>query len=319
MVNSKSSVFLFIGSEGYLKDKAIKDLSSSVLGGSSRDLNYKVFYGAESDSREILDYAATMPFLAEKRVIIVKDFDELSEECKSRLISYIEKPLKSTCLILETKGDSVLKKYSRISRHVNIQYFKDPENSKLLAWIKKSVTAKGKSIEDQAAEALKELQGKNLLSLTQEIDKLAAFVGERSLITVKDIEELVGKSLVASAFDLIDAVEKKDINLAMKIVSDLMMTGKRPYETIGLLCWHLKRLLRAKILQARGEPDSVIANLLRINRRYYNEFFRQAKGISIPQIKSKMAILLEADLDIKRTKYDPALILEFAVIRLCLS
>jgi len=58
---------------------------------------------------------------------------------------------------------------------------------------------------------------------------------------------------------------------------------------------------------------------LKIGRRYADEFFKQANSMTLPQAMSRLAILLEADLDIKRTKFDPNLVLEFAIIRLCLS
>jgi DNA polymerase III delta subunit len=58
---------------------------------------------------------------------------------------------------------------------------------------------------------------------------------------------------------------------------------------------------------------------LGINRRYAPEFFREAKRTDMGRIRSSLKALLEADLDIKRTRFDPETVLEFAVMRLCLG
>ena len=319
MVNSKSRVFLFTGNGGYLKEKAIEDLKSSLLGSSSSELNYKMFYGGETDAKEILGYVTTIPFLAAKRFVVVKYFEKLSQEDKDILIKYLKNPSESTCLVLETSDDNVLKEYVDIASHANICHFKDPAGAELTSWMNRFLFASGKKIEEEAIEVLKEMQGNNLLSLAQELEKLIVFIGERDTIKVSDVEEVVAKSLVSSVFDLTDAIEGKQVDRSVKIISDLIMGGKKPYEIIGLLCWHLKRILRAKDLQAKGEPDLHVAGILKIGKKHSDEFFKQANRLTVGQIRSKMRIILEADLDIKRSKYDPALILEFAVIKLCLG
>ena len=85
------------------------------------------------------------------------------------------------------------------------------------------------------------------------------------------------------------------------------------------MCWQTKRLFRGRMLMESGMADAEIANSLKISRRYHDRFFAQARRSSPAQVESKMRVLLEADLDIKRSKYDPAIALEFAVIKLCLG
>ena len=320
MVNSKPPVFLFIGSDNYLKDKALEELSSSLLDSSSKKLDYKVFYGSDADIREVLDYANTIPFSATKKVVVVKDVEKLPREDRVRLITYIKKPVDSTCLVLQSSDESLLEEDSALSQYVSIRRFGQMTDRELGAWIERFLKSKSgkKSISADAIEVLKELQGQNLLSLDQELEKLITFVGARDEIKPDDVEAIVGRSLMAAAFDLTAAIEKKDVSSAMRVIADLALSGKKHYEIVGLLCWYLRRMMKARVLRDRGESDSSIAGALRLNRRYADEFFDQLEALNIDQIKSGMNVLLEADLDLKRTKYDPALILEFAVLRLCL-
>lgn len=319
MVNSKVGVFLFIGRDNYLKEKAIGDLSASILDNASKDLDRKVFHGQDAECKDIIDYITTIPFFSSKRLAVIKNFERLPKECRARLINYIKKPVPSTYLVLETDDDVILKEHDDIARHINVRYFNAPKGAELASWMKAFIQASGKRIDEDALTAISQVQGRDLLSLKQELEKLIAFVGERGEIGARDVEEIVGKGLIASAFDLAEAVEKKDIDEALKVCSELLKAGKRHHEIVGLLCWHLKRTFKAKSLQLEGAGNSEIAEILRIGRRYADGFFRQLKDVDITKIKQRMSILLEADLDMKRSKYGPALVLEFALIRLCLG
>lgn len=315
--DASGSVFLFTGMDSYSKGKAVEELIQTVLGGSARELNCKVFYGAECPASQILDYLATLPFLSPKRIAVVKEYDRLSKESKALIIEYIKKPARSTCLILET-GQRHVSDEQSLGGHAAIRRFDGPTDSELTSWIRRVLASKGKRIEDDAVAALKELKGQDLLSMDSELEKLALFTGERDYVTMGDVEEVVAKGLTASAFDLMNAIDNRDIDAAVNIVSESMLAGKKPYEMIGLLCWHLKRVMKAKTLLAGGASDLQAAYALKIGARYRGEFFRQARALDSARIKSRLGILLDADSNIKRAKYDPGLVLEFTVIRLCL-
>jgi len=319
MVNPKHSVLLFAGSDSYSKEKALDELRSALLNASSRELDYKVFYGDDVDIRELIDCASTIPLLSPKKIIVIKEAEKLSRQDRARLGAYIKKGIGSTCLVLQCADDSLLEEDGLVE-YVSVRRFDNLTDRELGLWIERFVNSKsGKSILPDAIEVLRELQGADLLSLSQELEKLIAFVGEKKEIGSSDVEELVGKSVMATAFDLTAAIEKSKIDDAMRIIADLTLSGKRHYEIVGLLCWHLRRMMKARILRDKGESDLRIANALRLSGRYAGEFFNQLNGLDIGKLKARMKVLLDADLDLKRTKYNPSLVLEFALIRLCLT
>jgi len=310
------AVFLFVGDDIYSKEEAINRLKATLLTESSKQFDYKIFYGQETDSNEVFEYLTTMPFLAQKRLVIIRDFERSSAEFKTCLINYLKKPSRSACLVLESKDD--FPEYAMES-HVNVQRFGCPADAELTPWIKKTLSEKGKKISADAVRELKELQGADLMALSQELEKLALFTGERDEIGTSDVEAVVGKGIAVSAFELTSAVERNSITDALRICGELIMAGKRHHEIVGLLCWQMNRLLKAKMLRLRGESEISIANILRIGRRYSEEFFRQVGSLETARIRAKIGILLNADADIKRTRFDHTLILEFSIIRLCLS
>ncbi len=319
MVNSKSSVFLFVGGERYLKENALHKLKASLAGDSPAELDYKVFYGDESNIRDILDHVSTIPLFSTKRLVVIRDPERLPREDKPRLAEYIKKPSKSAYIVLDSDNVSVIGEFNVRSEHVKVMRFDTLSDRDMSAWIKQFLASRGKRMDEEAIALLKELQGCDLLSVSGELEKLIVFTGERKDITIRDVEGLVGKSAIASAFDLGWMIGEKNVAGAIKLISDLVLFGKRPHEVIGLVSWHLNRMLKAKAMIAKGESAGSVIGVLRIHSKDRDRFLKQLKVFSPGQLKSKLNTLLEADLDIKRSRLDPVLILEVAVIRLCLA
>ncbi|MDP3730862.1 MAG: DNA polymerase III subunit delta [Candidatus Omnitrophota bacterium] len=319
MVTPSPSVFLFAGREKYLKDRAINELRSRSLDSSSGELDYKVLHGSDTSADEIINSAGTIPFFSSKRLVVVKDFDKLSKEDTSKVIAYIKNPNQHTCLIIDSDDASILESEPSISRYAKVLRFAPLSDNELSAWIKKYLSAQGKTIEDDALDMLKESKGADLLNLSSELDKLITFIDKRKSVTGDDVENLVGKSVVSSAFDIASAIGDRDASRAIKIVHELTSSGKKPYEITGILSWFFKRALKAKLLLDAGDTESSVIQKLRINRRSVEEFFTHVHSFSAEDIESKMKTLLDADLGIKRPRYSPSLIMEFAIIRLCLG
>jgi len=319
MVNPSPAVYLLVGAEKYLKEKAINELRSSLLDPSSGELDYKVLHGADTTAEEIFASVCTIPFFSSKRLVVVRDFEKLPKDETGRLINYIKNPNQYACLVIDTLDGAILKDSPSLSGYAKVLNFSEPTETEISSWITKFVSSKGKAIEEGAVELLKELQGRDLLSLSQELEKLIAYTGAGKKITVSDIEELVGKSVISSAFEIAHAAAELDTSRAIAIVHELVALGKKPHEIIGLLAWHYKILLKIKALRTAGQTEYSITQGLRLPRKSAHAFFMQSASYSYEGIGSKLGVLLEADLNIKRARFGPSMILEFAVISLCLG
>lgn len=319
MVNQSPAVILLVGPEKLLKEKAINDLRKSLLDDLSGELDYKVLHGRDTSANEILAAVSTIPFFSSKRLVVVKDFEELSKEDTLRVINYIKNPNQYTRLIIDSEEGEMLKLDPSIIRNVKVVKFSEPTDTETSGWISRFISARGKTIEEGAIEILKELQGSDLLNLSQELEKLSTYTGDRKKITISDVENLVGKSVMASAFEIAHAAAEKNTTEAIGIIHQLVTYGKKAHEIIGLLAWHFKILLKIKALSSLGRTEYAITQELRLSKKNARDFFTQSALYSIEDIGSKLEILLEADLGIKRAKYNPSMILEFAVIRLCLG
>jgi DNA polymerase III subunit delta len=319
MVNQAPSVFVFAGDNDHLKENALKKLKSFISNNHAEDIEFKTFYGDECAIGDIFDYAASMPLFSSKKLAMVRNFDDMKKEDAARMIDYAKSPGRSTYLVIDTRERSVAEKFRSCGPNVRVTRFDNLKDGEIAGWIKKEVSSYGKNIDDGAADILKELQGGDMALLAREVEKLVTFTGDRKDVASKDAQEIVGKSISASAFDIGWAIGEGDIDAALRIAADLISSGKRPHEILGIISWHMMRLLKAKALIARGMDQGSIIAALKVYGAGQGRFFKQLSGFSSKSIKSKIGILLEADLDIKRTRLDPALVLELAVIRLCLG
>ncbi len=320
MVRLHQAVFLFIGSDSYSKERAVESLGADYSNGAPKDLEYKVFHGSNANPSDILDHIKTAPLFSEKRLIFIRGAGQINSEGIELLTGGLKDIPQSTCLVFDFEDDSILKKYPALAKEASIKMFGELKGQGLISWVTDLVASRsGKTIEDEAIRLLEELKGALPIDLVGELEKLMAFTGERKAIKASDVEEVVGRSVSSSAFDLSWEIGRKDASGALSIVSDLLGSGKRPHEIVGILSWHLKRVLRALVLKREGRSDHDIAREIKMRRDEVDIFFKQLGAFSIDGVKSKMEALLAADLDIKRTRYDPGLVLEFAIIRLCLT
>lgn len=320
MVNAASSGSLLVGTNDYLKDEAIAEIVCSVLNKAPKDLGLCVFYGGESTASQIIEQASTapMPPLL-KKVILVKRFDEFSSEDRIAVINYLRSKPKYAHIILETEDNSLAEECASAASFIDIRRAGHLDAGALAGWIRRYVASKGgKKIDNDALEALTDMNSAGMLQLSMELDKLLSFVGTRREIKLSDIESIVGLNEDIPAFGFADAIAAKDADRSLKIASELMRMGKSCHEIVGIICWQFKRMARAKSLKSAGRSDHEVASVLGLSRRYKDDFFRRLGCFTQGELASKMESLLEADISIKRTRFDPEALLELTIIKLCL-
>jgi DNA polymerase-3 subunit delta len=319
MVKSQAAVLLFVGPEDHLKAKAIDALKASIIGKQADSLDYRLFHGSDSSIKDVLDCASTVPFSSPRRLIVMKEPEKLPKDDLSLLIAYTKKPSKFTCLVLDSPDDGLLRDGGLDSGTVSVSYFGELSDREVAKWIKDFLACRRKRMDAGAVEILRELQRNDLSRLAQELEKLTAFTGARPDITAGDVEELVGRSSIRDAFEIAKLVAAADAGGAVKMAGDLMASGKKPHEIIGLLSWHFRNMMRARILLDRGLAPYRAAAALGIGRNYMRDFLREARRADTAAIRAKLRVLLETDMDIKRTRFDPGIAIELAIIRLCLG
>ncbi len=312
-------VYLFEGKEEFLKEEALRKFEREFFKSNPTELNRTLFYGDDLDVPTLGSELEVFPMLSSKKLIIIRLAEMLSLSVQELLVSYINKPSPATCLVLEAETLNKQKKlYKAISKSGRIIVFKRYYDNQVNKWISQRAGFYDKKILPEATELLKENVGNNLRLLDEAIKKTALYSGEKKVIGIEDIEEIVGISHVGTVFDLISAIRRRQINDSLKILQELIKEGKETcHGIVALLFWQLKRMSKAKKLLGQRLSPKEIGRQLNIHNFFIEQFINEVKGFSPEKFKNSFEFLLAADTEIKTGSRRPEITLELLIVRLC--
>jgi len=270
---------------------------------------------------EVLDELRTVPFLTDKRVVVIKGADDFVSKNRSLLESYFDKPCPTGILILtvntwppKTKLAKKLPKVGKLIKTVEPKPWQLPR--RLIEYAR---DAHGKKITTDSAELLVELVGDEVTRLYSEVDKLALFAHAEKTITAGHVESLIGHNRIFGVFAVIDACLAGNTGEAVARLRNMFAEDKTAeYTTVGAFAFHFRRMFNAKVLLDKGVQPGEIVKRLRVwgNK---DGFFSQVRRMSLYQIGSILQRLADTDFKIKTGQTKAEVAIEQLVLNLPLG
>jgi DNA polymerase-3 subunit delta len=214
------SIYWLEGEEDYFIDQVVRYAEHNILTESEASFNLSVFYGKDASWSDVVNTCMRYPMFAERQVVILKEAQQMRDITK--LEGYIEKPLRSTVFVVsykEKKVDGRSKLAKLLKEKGEMLSTKKLYENQLPEWTSDLVKSKGYGIQQKALLLLVDHIGNDLSRIDNEVDKLLVNIGTRKSITEDDVEKYVGISKEYNPFELQNALAKKDIVRAMKIVN----------------------------------------------------------------------------------------------------
>jgi len=294
--------YLLTGEELYFMDRALTRIISRALAGAPRDFNLDVYYGKETKADEVVSQASTLPIMAERRVVVVKETERMRDF--SSLKEYLKSPSPETVLVLVAMNADRAKERSLTEAMPGegvVAHFYHPFESELPRLIKVIARDAGFTIDDSAAGYLKDVLGGNLALIEAELNKVLNLISGRKNVTLVDVKDAVGDFGVPLVFDLIDAAASKKPAEAMEILERLIRDGEQPLMLLAMLASHWRKLVEMK-----G------------GKRPAGRQFKPVKGTDIPEDELIRAFYLfrKADADLKSSPLPPRMVMERLVLEL---
>ncbi len=319
--DSHELIYVIAGKEESLVGARCGELLDELLEPSQRATGLFNADAASASASDVLDELRTVPFLTDKRVVLLRWADDFISQNRSLLEKYFDHPCSTGRLVLTVRSwDSrtkLAKKLPKVGKLINITEPKRWELPQRLMGY--ASDAYDKRLSRDAAELLVELTGDDLTRLYSEIDKLALFADAEKAITVKHIESLVGHNRLFNAFSVIDAMISGDTGAAVERLRGMFAGDKSAeYTVIGAFAFHFRRLFNAKALLEKGLRRGEIEKKLRIwgNK---DGFFTQLRGMSLKQIGTCLQHLAETDYAIKTGRTKAPIAMEQFVLQLVLK
>jgi len=307
-------LYLFYGSENFLLEDLLKNLRQQLLG--EEIFNYQVLEEEKNSLPELAEAVSTWPMLGEKKIVVFRSAKLLSGE--EELLKIIEDLPDFTHLVIFTfEVDKRKKIYQTCARKGQVAQLAPLRPWELEKWILDAAGQKGKRLDREAMAYLLEIVGKDLPMLLNELEKAALYVGEKELISKKDLEEIVHRQGEQNIFHFIDALGNRKTEKALILLQQLLAQGEPPGRILYLIIQQFRLLWQVKFLAEQGvDPVGIGAKLRQRSLYAVEKSLARGKNFTWRQLEELMSILLAADQKIKSSPSSPRLILEMLTIAL---
>jgi DNA polymerase-3 subunit delta len=285
--------------ENYFLEEALSKFIDVIVASSPRDFNYDIFYPS-STPQEILNAALTLPFMAPRRLVVLKDFHLFNASSIKALTPYFKEPAETACMAILSQ------KAPHKSLEAAWKIFQiDIRENDIPAWVKQAAAKKGIRLTDEAADYLIDYIGNDIGLLITEIEKLS-FTGNKS-ITGKDIIETTSMTREYTTFDLVDSLVAGQSARAFRILKTLFSGKGDPPAIIGTLNWHYKQFYSLWVNKAKRPA--------KMREKTYRALIKYVPSFSEEDFFRIFQTLHEADLGVKSSGR-PELVLDILLIKL---
>lgn len=298
------AVYFMTGDEPFYIDRATNYIMENVLSKEEQAFNMMIFYGKDSDTNTIIDTARRYPMMASHQVVIVKEAQEL--KAFDNFLYYLEKPLKSTILVINYKlhNNKTIDRRKKIFKSLenNSVFFESKKlyDDKIPVWISSYLENKGYRIEMKAAAMLTDFLGNDLSKIVNELDKLLiSFTGEHKLISASDVENNIGISKEYNNYELQNALAGKNILKANRIINYFADNQKNNniVVTLASLYFFFSKILIYHSLKDKSRSNA--AFVLKIPPNIVSEYQLAATNYSSSKVIEIISLLREYDLKSK--------------------
>ena len=305
-------VYYLYGEESFLIDM-LQDEIEKLIPEEQKDFNFDLIYGNESNPAQVLNIASSYPMMADKRIVIVRDFMKLDENAEGEGIreftGYFENPNPTTILcLIDTKfphrgrepGKTLTKKDKETDQFA-IHEFEKIDERNLSDWIIDWTRhAHRRQINPEAARILGQLVGPDLKLLSSEIDKLCTFVDTSKSIDVEHVKKITQSYRDYNVIELKNAVIQRDLDQALRIAEQMLLKSNNStgeiIKTVGFFYSVFSSIWQICRLTEKGLNKQQVQDQLNIRSSYiFNIQYQEASRFRLAEMPHIFEALLDAD------------------------
>ena len=292
-------IYLLTGEEDYYIDFICEYIENNILDESVRDFDQQVVYGKDSTMQAIIDSAKQYPMLAPKRLLLVKEAQNLDKW--EALIPYLENVQDTTILVFcykQKKFDKRTKVYKAIEKKGVIFERSKLYDNQLPDWIRDFVKERGFDITPKGAMLIAEALGNDLSKIANEFSKLILNM-KTKLITENDIEEHIGISKDYNIFELQKALGKRDVYKVNQIVGYFAANPKdNPIQkNLPQLYSFFVKLFICN--QQADKSQGALASVLGVSPFFVKDYVEACSSYNLSKLADIIGYLKECDLKSK--------------------
>ncbi len=272
-----SPIVVVYGDEPHRKNTILTRALDSLLPPEiDRSLALTEYDGSRSEDKggpslaHVLEDLATLPFLSDRRVVVVREADSFVTAHRERLERYLEKPSPTGMLVLEClRFPKTTRLYkAAVGCGAQLHECKKLTSRELVGFVAAEASRHQKRIDPPAATRLIDLVGQDAGVLAMEIEKLALYAADRSAIGDQDVCDLVGQSREEKIFAVMDAAAHGRVGDAVHLWHEVLSTDpEAAYKAVGGIAYKVRQWLLAHRMLAEGTDITAIASKMMMWKR----------------------------------------------------
>jgi DNA polymerase III subunit delta len=323
-------VYFLYGEETYLRDEATHQIVEAALTGTLlREFNDSSFDLLTGDIRDAIAAAEQLPLMSERRVIVVKNLNKLEGRRKisededeneslaaQNLMHYLARPVATSVVIFTSDDIDKRKKYAKVLLAGAAYEFKPLQQKELPAWIRDYLRSVDTEIDTAALGALTETLTSNLVTVQNELNKLASAALPSRRVTTQLVEQLSRRSREHMNWDLTDSIVSRNRRQALRVLRNLLDDGAEPVLLTAIIAGTFRRMGLAKELLVRGASSGEIFGEVRVPPFKQRAYISMLHEIDSHRMSEMIQRIAETDLAIKTSKATPRMQMEMLVCEL---
>lgn len=308
-------LYLLYGEEAYLVHQYRDKLLSAVTDVNDT-MNFSRFIGEKPDTIQIIDFCETMPFLAERRVVLVEGSGLFKTSCEEFTDKVSAIPDTAILIFVESEVDKRGRLYKTVAKYGEALAFETPDDRTLAVWIKSQFKANGKQAEDVAIFKLIEVTGSDMIWIKNEIDKLVCYCADRDIITARDVEALCVGNTEGRIFEMIEATSRKQQDRALHLYHELLQNREPAMRILFLLARQFDMMLKTKLCLEEHKSDAQIASIIGVPAWSVKKYREQCQTYNRAELKRILESCQEIDYKIKTGQTTDVIAVELLIVTL---
>lgn len=306
-------VYLLFGEEVFLRNTYKKRLREAVVG--EDVMNFARFEGKGLNVDELIRLADTMPFFAERRLILIED-SGFFKSASEALVKYLPEMPDTTCLVFaESEVDKRNKLYKKVKSLGYAAEMARQDAAQLGRWAGGILAKEGRKITNRTMELFLSMVGDDMENIRMELEKLISYTMGRDVITDEDVKAVCTIRVNSRIFEMVAAIAGRQTRRAMELYEDLLTLKEPPMRILFLIARQFNQILQVKELMEKGMDRGTIASKLKLQPFVAGKTMPQARQFSREQIFSYVNSCIEAEEAVKTGRLSDRLAVELLITR----
>ncbi|WP_310605255.1 DNA polymerase III subunit delta [Anaerosporobacter sp.] len=311
--NNFKPAYLLYGSEIYLKNLYKNKLKVAMIG-EEESMNYSHFDGKGIDVPSVIGIANTLPFFAERRVIVIENSGFFKNA--SDLADYMKDIPETTHFIfVEEEVDKRNRMYKALKDIGHISEMNGMDEAILKLWVASLLSKDKKKVTERTLMYLLNKTGSDMENLQTEIEKLVCYAMERDVITEVDIDAVCTTQLENKIFQMIDAIASKRQEQALALYYDLLALKEKPMSILFLITRHFNILLQIKEMKRLNMANAAMGQKAGVPPFAVNKYLTQINNFTTPVLKEAVTYCVDIEEMIKTGRLIDKIGVEMLIVK----